>query len=135
MFAAAAQGELPEAIVYEGYLGPSDRPYTGWALVELRLYTNASGTTPVFAVTNQVFVSDDYFSTVIQKRTTRGELIKALEAGETYVETVLNGEVRGERTLLVPMAYALKAGGVLKGSVSGEMLPAACIGNIWRTER
>lgn len=116
-----AWAEMPQMFLYEGTYEREGAPYTGWAEVCVQLYTNQEALAPSFVTTATVYVTEGHFAAPVMGDG-EGRLSDILQNGEVYGEVVIEGQTQGVRALLMPVALALRAGGVTAGGVSGEML-------------
>lgn len=128
--AGAVRAGVPQAINYQGRLLDGTNLASGAVRMELAIYTNATGGTPLYVDSNTVSVVDGLYSTFIGDDTVMGALPDALAGGECWIEVRIDGTALSPREPLVSSAFALLADGVAPGAITTAMLaPSAITGD------
>ncbi|MFH0908817.1 MAG: hypothetical protein V1929_08650 [bacterium] len=123
-----AGAQVPELINYQGRLLDGTNLVNDQVDMELGLWTNAAGPgTALYVDSNKVTVVDGLYSTFIGDGTIDGTLTNALTYSNIYVGVKVNGTSLSPREPLVSVSYALKARGVVPGSITTESLADAAV--------
>lgn len=107
---STAMASPPLLLHYQGRLDSGGAPVNGTVRVELRLYEQASGGTPLYVDDANVAVENGLLNTYLGDNTTSGDLVDALSRSEVWLEPVINGNALLPRQRLASSPYALLAG-------------------------
>lgn len=124
----SAQAQGPAKINFQGRLADGTNLFSGSVGLQLRIYTNAVGGSPVYEDSNTVTAVEGVYSTFIGDNTVSGSLPAALAGAQAWVEVVANGLTFSPRYELASVPYALntasgsnyvnRAGDVMTGNLA-----------------
>lgn len=126
-FCMPAPAEMPRQFYYEDFYATTNGPGSGYVGLQLQLYNSASNGTCLYEDSNTVEVVDGFYATLIGDNTVFGSLSDALAGGETYVQVIIDGTPQSPREPLVPVPYALNAGGVASNTITAAMISSAAV--------
>ena len=125
-----AAGEVPLLMNYQGRLVDGTNLVNGNVSLVLSLYDSPNNTTRLYGDSNVITVVDGLYSTFIGDDTTTGSLTDALTNTEVWIEVEVDGMMLLPRERMVAVGYALMAGGVSDGAITGDMIANDAVANV-----
>ena len=115
----SAEAQVPERINYQGRLVRGSNLVNGSVQIVFRMYDADTGGIVQYAETQTVAAVDGLYSTTIGGET---GLADVLTNDRLYLEVEVDGTTLSPREQLVSVPFALMAGAVTNGAITGRML-------------